>query len=388
MKIGIFGGSFNPFHTGHRRALESFIKECRLDRVFVIPTSVPPHKIAEKTVSDGVRLEIAKLSTSDLKNVEVSDFEILRGGKSYTYITLEAFREKYKNDGLYLYVGSDMLLTLDEWKEPERIFAAATVAAFSRTGDDLEKLEEKKIFLEKKFGAKIILGRETPTVVSSTEIRQKARNGEDISSLVVPAAEERIKKAYGLPTNEEIIGKIKPILKESRFRHSLGVAKEITELAALYGCDIRRAEVAGLLHDATKNFPDEWHLSYMKENGFEPDEEFLRSPQLFHAVTGSFYARNEFGIEDEGIISAIRYHTTAKPDMTLLETLLYVSDFTEPTRTYDDVDYYRKLARKNIYEAAARGLIWNIENLKKRGSPVYFLTVDAAEFYKSKENIE
>ena len=74
--------------------------------------------------------------------------------------------------------------------------------------------------------------------------------------------------------------------------------------------------------------------------------------------------------------------------MTLLETLLYVSDFTEPTRTYDDVDYYRKLARKNIYEAATRGLIWNIENLKKRGSPVYFLTVDAAEFYKSKENIE
>ena len=92
MKIGIFGGSFNPFHTGHRRALESFIKECRIDRVFVITTSVPPHKIAEKTVSDGVRLEIAKLSTSDLKNVEVSDFEIHRGVKRYTYITIEAFR--------------------------------------------------------------------------------------------------------------------------------------------------------------------------------------------------------------------------------------------------------------------------------------------------------
>lgn len=379
MRTGIFGGSFNPFHSGHRAALEAFVSEMKLDRVFVIPTAVPPHKKAEETVPDEIRLEIAKLSTDDVAKAEVSDFEIKRGGKSYTYLTLAAFKEKYPDDELFLYVGSDMLLTLDEWKNPEKIFSAATIAAFSRTGDDLSALSAKKEFLEKKYGAKILLGKALPTVVSSTEIRKKAANGEDFSEFIVPKAKLLALSAYRLPTRDEIINKLGKYLKPRRFEHTLGVEKEITELAKIYGCDVKTASVAALLHDVTKNMPDEWHLSYLKEHGIPSDG---LSPALYHSATGSIFAKEEFGIHNPGILSAIRFHTTAKPDMTLLEKLLYVADFTEPTRNYSDVEHYRRLAREDIDEAVAQGLEWNIKNLESRGLSVASPTLDAAEYYK------
>lgn len=384
MKTGIFGGSFNPFHIGHKKALKAFIRELSLDRVFVIPTAIPPHKEAEKIISDEERLKIVELSVSDIDNVFVSDWEIKNGGKSYTYLTLEYFKKTYPEDEFYLYVGSDMFLTLNEWKYPEKIIKKAVIAAFSRESDDNEAIEKQKIYLEKEFGAKCFIGKIEPIIISSTEIRKKLRNSENISEYLDKKAAEYIEKKhlYSLPSNDKIISVIKTILSPSRFEHSIGVCKEIKELALIYGYDTRKAEVCGLLHDITKNFPNEWHLDFIKKNNIETDENLLKYPLLYHALTGSIYIKQIFGINDPEIISAIRYHTTAKPQMSLLEKLIYVSDFTEPTRKYADVDFYRTEARKNINRALALGLIWNIENLRSRNQPVYKDSLEAAEFYR------
>lgn len=387
MKTGIFGGSFNPFHMGHKKALAAFINELALDRAFVIPTALPPHKQAEKSVSDEDRLKIAALSVSDIKKAEVSDWEIKNGGKSYTYLTLEHFQKEFPNDELFLYVGTDMFLSLHEWKNPEKITAAAVLCAFARENGDAEKLEEQKKFLEKKYGAKCFIGKSEPFEISSTEIRKNLSEGSDVSDYLDKKAAEYIKEKhlYALPSPDAVIKTVKPLLKPERFRHSLGVRDEIVLLAKIYGADVKKAEICGLLHDITKNFPDEWHLNYIKENKLAADESFLKTPQLYHALTGSCYAEKVLKISDPEILSAIKYHTTAKPDMTLLEKLLYVADFTEPTRNYSDVGFYRDLARRDIDRTVLLGLRWNIENLKNHGKPVYFLTEDAEKFYTEKE---
>ena len=156
MRTGIFGGTFNPFHNGHKKALNAFIKEFDLDRVFVIPTAIPPHKEIKKDISDDDRLRITRLSISDVKQAEICDWEIKNGGKSYTYLTLEHFRKEYPDDKLFLYVGTDMFLTLHEWRFPERIVSEATIVAFPRKEGkgDLETIERQKKFLEEKYGAK------------------------------------------------------------------------------------------------------------------------------------------------------------------------------------------------------------------------------------------
>lgn len=386
MRTGIFGGTFNPFHNGHKKALNAFIKEFDLDRVFVIPTAIPPHKEIKKDISDDDRLRITRLSISDVKQAEICDWEIKNGGKSYTYLTLEHFRKEYPDDKLFLYVGTDMFLTLHEWRFPERIISEATIVAFPRKEGkgDLETIERQKKFLEEKYGAKCLIGKEKPVAVSSTTIREKIRQGESVSDYIDKKAEQYIKDKhlYILPSDETILNIITPRLSPFRLRHSLGVRDEIRCLAKIYGCDLRKAEVAALLHDSTKDFPPEWHLNYIKENNLEADDDFLKIPRLYHALTGSRFAEKEAGIKDPEILSAIKYHTTAKPNMTLLEKLLYVSDFTEPTRSYPDVDFYRKTAREDIDRTVALGLKWNIEELRKNNNPVYFLSIQAEKFYR------
>ncbi len=384
MKTGIFGGSFNPFHNGHKKALVSFIKELSLDRVLVIPTAVPPHKEQEKEISDADRLKITELSVSDIPKAEISDFEIENGGKSYTYITAEYLKNKYPSDELYLYVGTDMFLTFHKWKNPEKIIKNVTIAAFARENGDIEKLNEQKEFLEKKYKAKCFTGVSEPFEISSTEIRKMLKNNSDVSDYIDPKAEEYIKAGhlYSLPCDEQIISVIKPLESPKRFLHSLGVRDKIKELAEIYGCDVRKAEVCGLIHDITKNFPNEWHLDFIKRNSLDADDDFLKSPALYHALTGSEYARQVLKIEDKEVLSAIRFHTTAKPDMTTLEKLLYIADATEPSRNYEDIDFYRRAAREDINRALALILKWSIEYLQKREAPVYKDTLDAYEFYK------
>jgi len=179
MKIGIFGGSFNPVHNGHIHLAESVLNELSLDKVIFVPSKISPHKSSDEYVSEKDRFEMLSLAVSDNEKFEVSDYELKQERISYTIYTIEYFRNKYPEDTLYLLVGTDMLLCFDKWKNFKEIMNNAVIAAISRDSGDYDKLVEKKKELSS-YG-KIEICHASPLPVSSTEIRKKIRKSENLA---------------------------------------------------------------------------------------------------------------------------------------------------------------------------------------------------------------
>ena len=193
MKIGIFGGTFSPPHMGHIKAAESFMGEFGLDKLIIIPTSVPHNKDMSGVASPEARLRMCCLAFKNEK-CEVSDIEIKRGGKSYTADTLEELKTLYPDDEFFVLFGSDMFLTFGNWVRAEDIFGMCTVVCVSRENDpeSEKKIKEKADIYMEQFGAKIRHISLKPTEISSSEIREKIRLGEDISGLVTPSVRDYI----------------------------------------------------------------------------------------------------------------------------------------------------------------------------------------------------
>lgn len=155
-------------------------------------------------------------------------------------------------------------------------------------------------------------------------------------------------------------------LKTARYKHSKNVAKEAVRLARKYGGDIEKAEIAGILHDITKESSPEEHLEIIKKAGIELTELEKNSQKLWHAISGSAYIKVELGITDEDIINAVRYHTTGRAGMSLLEKIVFVADFTSADRDYEGVEKMRKAADKSLDEAVFEGMSFTISDLAER----------------------
>lgn len=377
-RIGVFGGTFAPFHKGHAQGLAAFLKLANLDRCLVIPSGIPPHKTKTALFTDRQRLEMTTLACEGMEGVTVSDWEITREGRSYTYKTLQWLKEQYPDDRLVLFVGSDMFLTLHQWYHPEEIFALAEIAAFSRTGEDWEKLTAQAEALKETFPeGKIRLYSEPPFPVSSTEIREKWEQGKDLSDLLPPPVWEYLKF---LRYQQALQNRLSPF----RMNHSLGVMKQAVELATIHGADVTKARVAGLLHDMTKELDKEEHFRLFERYHFPVDEHLKECKNLWHGPSASLDITETFGITDPEIASAIRYHTTAKADMTLLEAILYIADLTDETRDYDDVDFYRALAREDVYKACLVALQWCKADLEQRGLTPHRNMLEAIDWLQTR----
>ncbi len=188
----MFGGSFNPIHIGHIQLAQAFVKCLDLDKVLVVPSFIPPHKKCDYSVSPSDRLEMCHLAINDLPFAEVSDIEIKRGGASYTYLTLKELSEKYKGSSLFLITGADMFMSIHRWKNPEIIFSLSTICGVPRNGDNIKSLEKQAEYL-KTIGAKTKILDISLMTISSTEIRNRVKNGGNISGLVTPEVERYIK---------------------------------------------------------------------------------------------------------------------------------------------------------------------------------------------------
>lgn len=180
MKIGIFGGTFDPPHIGHINAFKAFVEQFDFDRVFVIPVCTPPHKSLKSTVTAEDRMNMAFLAFGGIsKNVVISDIEIKRQGKSYTADTIKHFKEQGYDD-IYFLCGTDMLLTLDMWYKPEYILKNAKIV-FARRENEQENTERIASKIEKyteKYGATVIPLKTNVLEISSTEIRDGIKRGE------------------------------------------------------------------------------------------------------------------------------------------------------------------------------------------------------------------
>ena len=155
-------------------------------------------------------------------------------------------------------------------------------------------------------------------------------------------------------------------MRQPRLKHSKNVAKEAVRLAKKYGADVSKAELAGILHDATKETPEEEQLSLIERAGIVLTPLERTTHKLWHAISGAAFVQVELGITDEDIINSIRFHTTGREGMSLLEKVILIADFTSAERDYDGVDKMRKAADKSLEEAMLEGLSFTIADLSQR----------------------
>jgi nicotinate-nucleotide adenylyltransferase len=187
MRMGVFGGTFNPPHLGHLIVAESAKEALSLDTVLFIPCASPPHKSSRSLADAECRLEMVKLAISGNSSFQASDIEIQRGGRSYTIDTLRALTAMYPRAQLYLLIGIDNLLELHTWKEPDEIFGLAEVVSVNRPG--FEPADVRKDYLRR------VTSLRYPNIdISSSEIRRKAKMGKSIKYLVPSAVESYILK--------------------------------------------------------------------------------------------------------------------------------------------------------------------------------------------------
>ncbi len=190
MRIGIYGGTFSPPHNGHIAAAKAFMEQMWLDILYIIPAALPPHKEMECPVSAEHRLQMCKAAFGDMEGVYVSDMEIRRGGRSYTVDTLRELSGEDRR--LFLFCGTDMMLTLDEWREPEEIFRLCYPVYMRREEDASldRRITEKNAKYQEKYGKVVrrIVGK--PVVISSGEIRAALAAGRSVSEFLPPAVEK------------------------------------------------------------------------------------------------------------------------------------------------------------------------------------------------------
>lgn len=192
-KIAVFGGTFNPIHSGHIHLARRFADLLGAERVLFIPTSLPPHKTAPDLAPAGDRLAMCRLAAESDSRFRVSDLEIRRGGSSYTSETLEELHGLAPDAQLFLITGEDMFVTLEQWHEPETIYRLATVCAAPRSPEGTAALLRYAEQIGRK-GAKTRIENIDYLPVSSTMIREAVKAGKDISSFVPASVEHYIRQ--------------------------------------------------------------------------------------------------------------------------------------------------------------------------------------------------
>lgn len=169
---------------------------------------------------------------------------------------------------------------------------------------------------------------------------------------------------------------------EKRYEHTLGVAYTAAALAMCYNADVKNAQLAGMLHDCAKCLSDEKRLSICKKYGIPMTDVEKRNPFLLHAKAGAYLAEKKYGIEDRDILNAIQYHTTGRPDMSLLEKIVFVADYIEPGRKQaPNLPEIRQLAFQNLDKAMVRILEDTVQYLEQGGGEIDPATEETLKYY-------
>lgn len=377
MRIGIFGGSFDPIHNEHIALARQAVVDLLLDRLFVMPAANPPHKPWRVLTPDKDRLKMCELAFAEDEKITVSDYELKKGGASYTYLTVRHFKALYPNAELFFLMGTDMLRNFPLWKEPKDILQNATLAVCARAEEQGWAQEEQALFY-KKFGAKFAVLSYEGKDVSSTKIRVLAGAGLDIT----PFTDEKVakyiqeKELYAIQGAKESLALQKP----SRAAHSVRVAMLAAKRAGELRLSEKQALQACLLHDCAKNLA----LDDPLLQGFIPPKDCPSS--VLHQYAGEYVARTQLGVTDEEVLSAIACHTSGKKNMSVLDKLVFLADLVEEERSYPGVERLRKLFWEDLDACLLAALEDTVEYLTRSGMPVYGITLAAREYYQKEKN--
>lgn len=380
MKTVIFGGTFNPVHMGHIAMIKAAMKKLKPDKLIMMPAHIPPHKRAQNLAPDSVRLEMCRIAAKDIPGVSVSDYELKAGGKSYTVNTLEYYRSKYPNEQLCFLMGSDMLESFLGWYKADRILELASLACVSRSREDSLRIQNSAERI-RSAGGRVAIIESDPVDVSSTEARASFLAYGSSGGRVPKPIEKYIlkNKLYNFDKSKynKYTEFLSQRLSEKRFIHSLNVANESVMLAYLNGFDIDKAYFAGLMHDCCKELPRESQLELLKRSRYDVTDVELEAPKTHHGIAAEVYLREDFGVEDEEILSAVRYHTVAKGGMGMLDKIVYMADLTSAERDYPDVSVIRAATRRNIDAGLLEALRFSIRDSVSKSRAIPHLTFAA-----------
>ncbi|MBO5148793.1 MAG: nicotinate-nucleotide adenylyltransferase, partial [Anaerotignum sp.] len=337
--IAIMGGTFDPIHNGHLVTAEAVRHRFKVDRVVFMPAGQPAHKANKKVTHNEHRYLMTVLATMRNENFEVSRIEIDRPGATYTIDTIEELKKICRPDvRLYFITGADAIHQIMTWKQPERLLTLCDFVAVTRPGYDRAKLFEDIGEIREKYASRIHYMEVPALAISSSDIRDRAQKGEPIKYLLPQEVEDYIHK-FGLyqdDTTEEVKfmlpistmqEKLQSAISVKRYIHTMGVAEEAVKLAEIYGTaqDQQKARVAGLLHDCAKDYPENMRLRFCKEYKVKTDDIMNKQTDLIHPFLGAEVAKREYQVMDEDVLNAIRYHTTGRPNMSLLEKIVFIA---------------------------------------------------------------
>ncbi len=376
MKIAIFGGAFNPVHREHVNLARAAVNALGLDKIIIMPTAVSPHKKGKLAADFWQRFEMCRLAFASLPQAEVDNFELTRGGVSYTYLTCEHFAEIYKDAERWLIIGADMLENFPQWKNPEKILETFSLAACARK--ESKGFEDSKARVESLFNTKVKTIPYVGEKVSSTAIRTLAALDGEFDMYVNPSVGQYIRD-NGLYYSGRLNG-VKKLLKPERWAHTVRVAVLCAKNAARAHLTEEQAITMAALHDCAKNLPENSPLL----NGFVPPRE-VPAP-VMHQYTSEFVARTHFKVTDEIVLSAIACHTTGKENMTDADALLFLCDMLEEGRKFEGAEKLRELFRRDLRECLFAALSQQIEHLKGTGAPLDGETLRAYNYIKDKKH--
>ena len=356
MKIGIYGGAFDPFHNGHLSMIRGALLSKKVDRVIVIPTGMPCFKPARKVTLSPYRYYMVKAALKDEPDCEVCDIEQVFGEPSYTVTTLKNLRKKKvvsEKDELFLMCGSDILFEFESWHKPKEILEQATLLCALRPGIDEGQARNEASHLEEVFDTKVKFFKIDGVEVASSKLRSDGKFDN------VPEAVKDFIENHGLYCEDSPLMHVsdemyKTLMKHcftlfhemsgKRLLHSINVCVLATRYAVRFGADPDKCALAALLHDCAKELPEDEQIALSAKiiHGYIPGKQILHSP------AGAVYAREHYGVEDQEVLDAIQFHTIGREVMTMTDKIVYLADKVEPARHYDDLTEIRRLAETDL----------------------------------------
>lgn len=363
MRIGYFGGTFDPIHEGHVQLIKAAKELLALDQVIVMPAGNPYHKHHNVSLMS-YRYAMVEAALEEVEGVHLSDVEMLKRGPSYTLETVRKLRSSLQpEDELFLICGLDVVLQIHLWHQATELLQELKIAAFIRPGTDREQAELRASYLREHFQADIVIHDAIEVDISSTELRGELQAGADIDGLTeIPAAVRAFIKKHKLYQKESVYHVLKEETKQKivsietdlfealslkRLLHSLNVMYYSIELALRFDVDPDQAALAGLTHDVAREMDTDalWDLVD------DAPERWRGSLAFLHAPAAAAIIPDRFGIDDPEILRAVELHTSLDAGASDLAKVIFLADKTEPSRNYSDLGPILALSEVDLDQA-------------------------------------
>ena len=373
-KLVFFGGTFDPPHLEHVNMVKSVAKELSPHKIIIMPTFIPPHKKVFLPASPEQRLTLCKEAFKGIEGVEISDWEISQKGKSYSYLTMQKLKIDYPDYQILFLMGTDMLSSFDRWKNPLEILKVATPLLCVRSGEGVSRESSAKEF-KRKFGVEIQTLVYEGKKLSSTDVKIEKMALEDAKNMVGNGVNQLIDQ-FSIYNYGKISAFVSEHLTDKRMEHTKGVIRLALKYAKKFNVSLEKTAATALLHDVAK---------YLK---IEDYPNFKAPPnvpyQVMHQYLGAYVAENVLGIKDKVILNAIKYHTSAKPKMSILAKIIFTADMLEEGRNYEGVDDIRELSFSSFDKAFVLSMQRSLDYVNERGCEVYPLTIKAYNYYNQR----